>query len=287
MSDGDMPARRTDEAADHALADGLVLASCDADGILRLTLNAPGSRNALSEAMMAAIAAALEDAASDDAVRVIVLAANGPVFCAGHNLKEMTAARTAPENAGDRGRAYFTRVLTQCSALMASIPAHPKPVIAEVAGTATAAGCQLVASCDLAIAAEGAQFATPGVHIGLFCSTPMVALSRNVAAKHAMEMLLTGDPCSAPRAAEIGLINHAVPASELSEAVMEMARRIASKSTATVAFGKPAFYQQAERSLVEAYEYAAAVMVDNMLANDAEEGIAAFIEKRPPRWTDS
>ena len=287
MSDGDMSVRRTDEATDHALDDELVFASCDADGILRLTLNAPGSRNALSEAMMTAIAAALDAAATDDAVRVIVLAANGPVFCAGHNLKEMTAARTAPENASDRGRAYFTRVLTQCSALMASIPAHPKPVIAEVAGTATAAGCQLVASCDLAIAAEGAQFVTPGVHIGLFCSTPMVALSRNVAAKHAMEMLLTGDPCPAPRAAEIGLINHAVPAAELSDAVMEMARRIASKSTATVAFGKPAFYAQAERPLGAAYEYAAAVMVDNMLANDAEEGIAAFIEKRPPRWTDS
>ena len=283
MSDGDMSVRRSEDALD----DELVLASCDADGVLRLTLNAPGSRNALSEAMMTAIAEALADAAGDDAVRVIVLAANGPVFCAGHNLKEMTAARTAPENAADRGRAYFTRVLNQCSALMASIPAHPKPIIAEVAGTATAAGCQLVASCDLAIAAEGAQFATPGVHIGLFCSTPMVSLSRNVAAKHAMEMLLTGDPCPAPRAAEIGLINSAVPATDLSDSVMEMARRIASKSTATVAFGKPAFYAQVERPLGEAYEYAAVVMVDNMLANDAEEGIAAFIEKRRPRWTDS
>jgi enoyl-CoA hydratase/carnithine racemase len=250
-------------------------------------LNAPGTRNALSEAMMTSLAAALEAAADSKAVRVIVIAANGPVFCAGHNLKEMAAARAAPENADDRGLAYFTRILTQCSTLMASIPAHPKPVIAEVAGTATAAGCQLVASCDLAVAAEGAHFATPGVHIGLFCSTPMVALSRNVAAKHAMEMLLTGDPCPASRAAEIGLVNRAVPASELSDTVMEMARRIASKSTATVGFGKPAFYRQAERPLVEAYEYAAAVMVDNMLANDAQEGIAAFIEKRPPRWSDS
>ena len=159
----------------------LVAASCDADGILRLTLNAPKSRNALSEAMMSALAAALDDAAHDAAVRVIVIAANGPVFCAGHNLKEMTAARQDPANAGDRGRAYFTRVMTQCSALMASIPAHPRPVIAEVAATATAAGCQLVASCDLAFAAETAHFATPGVNIGLFCSTPMVALSRKVA----------------------------------------------------------------------------------------------------------
>jgi len=279
MSDGDMATNRTDDV--------LVLSSCDTDGILRLTLNAPGTRNALSEAMMTSLATALAQAADNQAVRVIVIAANGPVFCAGHNLKEIAAARAAPENAGDRGRSYFTRILTQCSQLMASIPAHPKPVIAEVAGTATAAGCQLVASCDLAVAAEGAHFATPGVHIGLFCSTPMVALSRNVAAKHAMEMLLTGDPCSASRAAEIGIVNRAVPASELSDTVMEMARRIASKSTATVGFGKPAFYRQTEHSLVEAYEYAAAVMVDNMLANDAEEGIAAFIEKRPPRWSDS
>ena len=265
----------------------LATAHCDADGILRLTLNAPKSRNALSEAMMSALASALDGAARDPAVRVIVIAANGPVFCAGHNLKEMTAARCDPANAEDRGRAYFTRVMKQCSALMASIPAHPRPVIAEVAATATAAGCQLVASCDLAFAAETAHFATPGVNIGLFCSTPMVALSRKVAPKHAMEMLLTGEPCSAPRAAEIGLINRAVPAEELTETVMETARCIASKSVATVAFGKPTFYQQAERTLSEAYDHAAAVMVENMLANDAEEGIAAFIEKRAPSWTDS
>ena len=271
----------------QATGEDLVLADRNEDGVLRLTLNAPRSRNALSESMMTALSSALQDAAKDPAVRVIVLAANGPVFCAGHNLKELTAARGAPENAADRGRAYFTRILNQCSALMASIPAHPKPVIAEVAGTATAAGCQLVASCDLALAADSASFATPGVHIGLFCSTPMVALSRNVTRKHAMEMLLTGDPCPAPRAAEIALIYRAVPAEELSDAVMETARCIASKSTATVAFGKPAFYRQAELPLGEAYDYAAAVMVENMLARDAEEGISAFIEKRPPRWTDS
>jgi len=272
-----------------AVADdnGLVTAGCDADGILRLTLNAPKSRNALSEAMMSALSAALADAAADSAVRVIVIAANGPVFCAGHHLKEMTAARQDPVNAGDRGRAYFTKVLKQCSALMSSIPANPKPVIAEVAGTATAAGCQLVASCDLAYAVEEAHFATPGVHIGLFCSTPMVALSRNVAAKHAMEMLLTGDPCPAPRAAEIGLINEAVPADELTARVMAVAGKIAAKSTATVAFGKPTFYKQAEMTLADAYDHAAAVMVENMLARDAEEGIAAFIEKRAPSWTDS
>lgn len=279
MSDGNL--------AVQTAAEDLVLADRGEDGVLRLTLNAPRSRNALSESMMTALSSALEEAAQDAAVRVIVIAANGPVFCAGHNLKEITAARSAPENAADRGRAYFTRILNQCSALMASIPAHPKPVIAEVAGTATAAGCQLVASCDLAFAAESAGFATPGVHIGLFCSTPMVALSRNVARKHAMEMLLTGDPCPAPRAAEIGLINRAVPDEDLTAEVMEAARKIAGKSTATVAFGKPAFYRQAELPLGEAYDYAAAVMVENMLARDAEEGISAFIEKRPPRWTDS
>ena len=279
MSDGNL--------AVQAAAEDLVLADRGEDGVLRLTLNAPRSRNALSESMMTALSSALEEAAQDAAVRVIVIAANGPVFCAGHNLKEITAARSAPENAADRGRAYFTRILNQCSALMASIPAHPKPVIAEVAGTATAAGCQLVASCDLAFAAESAGFATPGVHIGLFCSTPMVALSRNVARKHAMEMLLTGDPCPAPRAAEIGLINRAAPDEDLTAEVMEAARKIAGKSTATVAFGKPAFYRQAELPLGEAYDYAAAVMVENMLARDAEEGISAFIEKRPPRWTDS
>lgn len=267
--------------------EALVLAELDGDGVLRLTLNAPRSRNALSEAMMTAMSESLADAASNPAVRVVVVAANGPVFCAGHNLKEMTAARQDPANAADRGRAYFTRVMAQCAALMSSIPANPKPVIAEVAGTATAAGCQLVASCDLAFAAEEAHFATPGVHIGLFCSTPMVALSRKVAAKHAMEMLLTGDPCTALRAAEIGLINAAVPAGELTERVMDTARKIAAKSTATVAFGKPAFYQQAEKTLAEAYEHAAAVMVENMMARDAEEGINAFIEKRHPVWTDS
>lgn len=268
-------------------SESLVLAERDDDGVLRLTLNAPRSRNALSEAMMTALSTALSDAAVDPAVRVVVIAANGPVFCAGHHLKEMTAARQDPANEADRGRAYFTRVMAQCAALMSSIPANPKPVIAEVAGTATAAGCQLVASCDLAFAAEEANFATPGVHIGLFCSTPMVALSRKVAAKHAMEMLLTGDPCPAPRAAEIGLINAAVPADELTARVMQTAGKIAAKSTATVAFGKPAFYQQAEKTLADAYDHAAAVMVENMLARDAEEGINAFIEKRHPVWTDS
>ena len=276
MSDGGLSTPTTD----------LIDWDCDGDGVLRLTLNDVGTRNSLSEAMLDCLARRLDEAAHDSAVRVIVLAANGPVFCAGHNLKEMTVARTDPANGGDRGRAYFTRILKACSAVMQSIPAHPKPVIAEIAGTATAAGCQLVASCDLAIAADSAHFATPGVNIGLFCSTPMVALSRSVGSKHAMEMLLTGDMCPAPKAVEIGLLNRCVPAEKLGEEVMGLARKIAKKSTATVAFGKPAFYRQAEMTLGDAYDYAACVMVDNMLAHDAEEGINAFIEKRPAEWQD-
>ena len=264
----------------------LIERDLDADGVLRLTLNDPATRNSLSEGMLAALASALAEAAQEAAVRVIVLAANGPVFCAGHNLKEMTAARTDPAHANDRGQAYFAKILGQCSAVMQSIPAHPKPVIAEIHGTATAAGCQLAASCDLAVASHNAKFATPGVHIGLFCSTPMVALSRAVAPKHAMEMLLTGDPVSAERAAEIGLINYAVAPEALRQTVMDMARKIASKSTATVAFGKPTYYVQAEQTLAAAYETAAAVMVENMLAHDAEEGINAFIEKRAAAWQD-
>ncbi|THD82892.1 enoyl-CoA hydratase [Aliigemmobacter aestuarii] len=265
------------------MQDDLLLHDLDQDGILRLTLNDPRRRNALSEAMLGRLGAALAGAAADPAVRVIVLAANGPAFCAGHDLKELTAGRAAP----DRGRAYFARVMAQCSGVMQAIVTCPRPVIAEIAGVATAAGCQLVASCDLAIAAEGATFSTPGVHIGLFCSTPMVALSRNVAPKHAMEMLLTGDMTPAARAAEIGLVNRVVPADRLTATVMEMARRIASKSTLTLATGKSAFYAQREMTLAQAYDHASAVMVENMLARDAEEGIGAFIEKRPPQWQDA
>lgn len=260
----------------------ILLQDLDADGVLRLTLNTPSQRNALSEAMLTALGEAFETAGRDPKVRVIVLAANGPAFCAGHDLKEMTAGR----DASDGGRAYFSRVMSQCSGVMQGIVNCPKPVIAEVAGIATAAGCQLVASCDLAVADKNAQFSTPGVHIGLFCSTPMVALSRNVANKHAMEMLLTGDMTSATRAAEIGLINYAVDAEELSETVMTMARKIASKSSMTLATGKRAFYAQSEMELTDAYAYAAQVMVENMLARDAEEGINAFIQKRAPQWED-
>jgi enoyl-CoA hydratase/carnithine racemase len=252
------------------------------DGVLRLTLNDVARRNALSEAMLAELGRTFAQAGEDAAVRVIVLAANGPAFCAGHDLKVMTAGRDAP----DRGRAYFARVMAQCSGVMQAVVNCPKPVIAEVTGVATAAGCQLVASCDLAVAAESARFSTPGVHIGLFCSTPMVALSRNVADKHAMEMLLTGDMTPAARAAEIGLVNRAVADDALSEVTMEMARKVASKSSMTLATGKHAYYAQREMPLAAAYDYASTVMVDNMLAHDAEEGIGAFIEKRAPAWQD-
>ncbi len=260
----------------------ILLRDLDDDGILRLTLNDTGRRNALSEAMLAELGVTLAAAGEDASVRVIVLAANGPAFCAGHDLKEMTAGRAAP----DGGRAYFTKVMTQCSGVMQAIVNCPKPVIAEVTGIATAAGCQLVASCDLAIAADTARFSTPGVHIGLFCSTPMVALSRNTSNKHAMEMLLTGDMTSAARAAETGLVNRAVAAEEVQDATMALARKIAAKSSMTLATGKRAFYAQREMSLSDAYDYASSVMVENMLARDAEEGIGAFIEKRAPRWRD-
>jgi len=261
----------------------ILLRDLDNHGVLRLTLNDPARRNALSEAMLGKLGEVFAEAGDDPAVRVIVLAANGPAFCAGHDLKEMTAARAAP----DGGRAYFAKVMAQCSGVMQAIVNCPKPVIAEVTGIATAAGCQLVASCDLAVAADTAKFSTPGVHIGLFCSTPMVPLSRNVASKHAMEMLLTGDMVPAQRAAEIGLVNYATAPEDLTETAMEMARKIASKSTMTLATGKRAFYEQRDMSLSQAYDHASHVMVENMLARDAEEGIGAFIEKRAPQWQDS
>jgi enoyl-CoA hydratase/carnithine racemase len=260
----------------------ILLRDLDGDGVLRLTLNDPSRRNALSEAMLTTLSTAFVEAGADPEVRVIILAANGPAFCAGHDLKEMTAGRANP----DRGRAYFTKVMTMCSGVMQGIVNCRKPVIAEVTGVATAAGCQLVASCDLAIAADTAQFSTPGVHIGLFCSTPMVALSRNVADKHAMEMLLTGDMTPAARAAEIGLVNRVVAPEQLRQVTMGMARKIASKSSMTLATGKRAYYVQREMGLSDAYDYASDVMVENMLARDAEEGIGAFIQKRAPQWQD-
>ena len=261
----------------------ILLRDLDVNGILRLTLNDVSRRNALSEAMLTELSAAFTDAGADPKVRVIVLAAKGPAFCAGHDLKEMTAGRLNE----DGGKAYFAKVMAMCAGVMQGIVNCPKPVIAEVTGVATAAGCQLVASCDLAIAADTAQFSTPGVHIGLFCSTPMVALSRNVADKNAMEMLLTGDMTSAARAAEIGLVNRVAAPEALQETTMAMARKIASKSSMTLATGKRAYYAQREMTLSEAYDYASGVMVDNMLAQDAEEGIGAFIQKRAPQWRDA
>ena len=252
-------------------------------GVLRLTLNDPASRNALSEAMMAALQSALDDAAMDDLVRVTVIAATGPVFCSGHHLKEMTTHRGDP----DGGAAYFASVFETCARLMTSIVTHPKPVIAEVHGLASAAGCQLVASCDLAIAADTATFRTPGVDIGLFCSTPMVALSRNLSRKAAMEMLLTGDTVHAAEALRLGLVNRVASPNALRGETDDLARKIAAKSQRTVKIGKQAFYRQIELPLAEAYAYAAGVMAENMLTSDAEEGIGAFIGKRKPQWTDS
>ena len=268
-------------AAATAISENGPIARELSGGVLRLTLNRPERRNSLSEEMMAGLQDALDAAAEDPAVRVILLRAEGNVFCAGHDLKEMTAARSH----SDRGRDYFTEVMNRCARLMQTIVTHPKPVIAEVDGMATAAGLQLVASCDLAIASDRARFCTPGVNIGLFCSTPMVALSRNVSRKHAMEMLLTGEIIDASIAREFGLINRVVPADYLAQVTAKYAETIASKSPLTLKIGKEAFYAQAEMSLADAYRHCAQVMVENMLARDAEEGIGAFIEKRTPEWT--
>src|SRR3978361_230250 len=240
-----------------------------------LTLNRPAARNSLSEAMIAELHAALNELGDDAKVRAVVIAANGPAFSAGHDMKELTTRRAD----ADRGRAYFAQIMTACSAMMQAIVQLPKPVVAAVQGVATAAGCQLVASCDLAVASDAASFATPGVDIGLFCSTPMVAVSRNIPRKQAMEMLLTGEPVLAERAREIGLINHVVPAGSELKAAIAWAEKVALKSAYTIKIGKAAFYNQAEMSLADAYRYAAEVMTENMMARDAEEGIGAFIEK--------
>jgi enoyl-CoA hydratase/carnithine racemase len=260
----------------------LILLREDRGGIAVLTLNRPQARNSLSEALLEALGDTLSTIAHDRAVRALVLAAVGPAFSAGHDLKELNAHRSED----DRGRAYFKRIMGLCSRVMQQIVRLPQPVIASVHATATAAGCQLVASCDLAIASQAAKFATPGVNIGLFCSTPMVALSRNVSRKHAMQMLLTGDLISADEAARIGLVNQVVPAGQERATAIELAEKIAAKSTHTVKIGKEAFYRQAEMSLADAYDYASQVMVENMLARDAEEGISAFIEKRDAKWQD-
>jgi enoyl-CoA hydratase/carnithine racemase len=247
-----------------------------------LILNRPEARNSLSEGLIAELHGALQDIHDDNSVRAVVIAANGPAFSAGHDMKELTARRSD----ADRGRSYFAQIMNACSAMMQAIVHLPKPVVAAVQGVATAAGCQLVASCDLAVASDAASFATPGVDIGLFCSTPMVALSRNVPRKQAMEMLLTGEPVSAATARDIGLINRVVPTGTERDAAIALAEKVALKSAYTVKLGKEAFYRQAEMGLADAYRYAAEVMTENMLARDAEEGIGAFIEKREPKWQD-
>jgi len=252
------------------------------EGVLRLIMNNLDQGNALSESMMSILMDEIKGASSDQSIKVIVLAANGNVFCSGHDLKEITAAR---ENE-DSGEVYFKNLFDSCSSLMQLIVNIPQPVIAEVDGVATAAGCQLVASCDLAIASHESKFATPGVNIGLFCSTPMVALSRNVNKKNAMEMLLTGDFINAEKAKEIGLINNMVQKEELTFEVSKLAEKIASKSSMTVSIGKKAFYVQAEMDLSKAYKYTSKTMKDNLLKYDAKEGINAFIEKRSPAWKD-
>jgi len=250
------------------------------DGILRLTLNSPPA-NALSIALLQELNDALEAARDDSEVRVVVIAAAGKLFSAGHDLKEMTAHREDD----DRGRAFFEKTMRLCAHVMMTITGLPKPVIAEVDGLATAAGCQLVATCDLAICTDTSQFCTPGVNIGLFCSTPMVAVSRAAHRKQAMEMLLTGEPIDASTAKEFGLVNRIVPKKYLRTVTDKYAHVIASKSPLTLKIGKEAFYQQLERPLGEAYEYTAWVMTENMMARDAEEGIKAFLEKRDPKWT--
>jgi enoyl-CoA hydratase/carnithine racemase len=264
-------------------SDPLLLIDRPLAGVALVTMNRPDTRNSLSLDMIGRLHARFTRLAADRTVSAVVLAATGPVFCAGHDLKELTAHRAD----ADKGLAFYTEAMTRCSAMMQAIVACPKPVIAAVTGTATAAGCQLVATCDLAVAATEAKFCTPGVNIGLFCSTPMVALSRNVGRKRAMEMLLLGDMLSAADAADYGLVNRVVAADRVLDEALNLAGKIAAKSPLTVAMGKAAFYAQAEMPLKEAYAYTAKVMVDNMMARDAEEGISAFLDKRKPEWKGS
>ena len=260
--------------------DSILLEEFIANGLYRLTLNDAKKRNALSEEMMAKVKSSLSDATDNKSIRVIIIAGNGPAFCSGHDLKQMTAGR----DNDDQGLTYFKKVFASCSELMQMIVEHPKPIIAEVSGVAAAAGCQLVACCDLAVAGKSARFITPGVNIGLFCSTPMVALSRNVSNKAAMEMLLTGEMVSADKAEHIGLINRVTDDADLKQETTALAELIASKSSLTLKIGKEAFYKQKDMPLSEAYDFASKVMVDNMLEHDAKEGIGSFLEKRKPKW---
>jgi len=260
----------------------ILKSSITSDGILRLVLSNPDNHNVLSEEMMSNMQSSLDESIKTKQVRVIIISAEGPTFSAGHDLKELTKER---QNL-DKGKSYYKKIMTKCSNLMQSIVNNPKPVIAEINGTATAAGCQLVASCDLAYASDKSKFATPGVNIGLFCSTPMVAVSRNISNKHSMEMLLGGDLISADKAEKIGLINKSMNESILKEQTLKIAQKISKKSALTLKIGKEAFYKQINMNLSDAYDYASNVMVENMLKLDAEEGIDAFINKRKPNWQD-
>ncbi len=254
---------------------------CDVtEGVARVTLNSPANLNALSDAMLAALKAQFTALAEDRSAKVIILRSTGKAFCAGHDLKEMQAGRAA----ADKGAAYFADLFGRCAEVMQMIPALPQPVIAQVHGIATAAGCQLVASCDMAVAAEGTRFGVNGVNIGLFCSTPMVALTRNIPRKQAFEMLTTGAFIHADRALELGLVNRVVAPEVLEDETLALANLVASKLGAAVRIGKQAFYAQAQMGLADAYEYTGAVMVENMLLRDTDEGISAFLEKRAPDW---
>ncbi len=258
----------------------LILRENADNGVCTLTLNSEANRNALSKQMLAILLENIESVSNDPAVRVVIIKAKGPAFCAGHDLREINTHRKDP----DHGILFFESLMALCKQTMLAIINAPKPIIAQVNGVATAAGCQLVASCDLAYASETACFSTPGVHIGLFCSTPMVALSRNVATKHAMEMLLVGDMVSASDAQAIGLINRCVSGSDLQKTIDEVAGKIANKSGDTLKVGKHAFYEQQTMKVDHAYHYASEVMVTNLLTEDAREGISAFLEKRAPDW---
>ena len=260
--------------------ENILLKSSNDHGILRLTLNDPDNKNALSELMMQELLKAISDASKDNSVKVIVIASTGDVFCSGHNLKEINEAKKSDDN----GESYYLGLFKICSSLMQLIIHCSKPVIAEVNGIATAAGCQLVASCDLAVSSDSSKFATPGVNIGLFCSTPMVALSRNVSQKNSMKMLLTGDTISANEAKRISLINDCVPEEQLTKLVMELAEKISKKSQEVLKIGKEAFYKQSQLNIEDAYEYTSKVMTKNMMIDDAFEGINAFLEKRNPKW---
>jgi enoyl-CoA hydratase/carnithine racemase len=270
------------QTARASVEDAPLLLRENVGSIAVITFNRPAQRNTLSEEVIAALHAALDEIATNKKVRALVIASQGRAFSSGHDLKQLTSHRTD----ADGGRAYFARTMNACSAMMQAIVHLPKPVIAAVQGVATAAGCQLVASCDLAIASDAASFATSGIDNGLFCLTPMVALSRNVSRKHAMEMLTTGEMIPAERAREIGLVNHVVPAGHERDAAIALAQKIARKSALAIRLGKQAFYRQAEMSLADAYRLTAEVMTENMMARDAIEGIGAFIEKRDPKWRD-